>query len=479
MALISIRRILLGAVAGLAAVSASCDGEGPPRAEPVARVLVVGMDGLEWSVLQPLLVEGKCPNLRALIERGSFGRLATLNRTLSPLVWTTIATGRLPRDHGITNFLKPPTRPGEPGQVFTSADRRVPAIWNLADRYGLSTNMFGWFITWPVEPVRGLAVSGSSSSALSDANWKPALAPSVPHQVHPLAREAEIMAEVERVSTREEIARLAREKVYGPIPAGVLDKRHEEIKQQTLWSLSADATYFALARREIAERPADLNLVYFGGTDVAGHRYWREYRPEGFRYSNGAEADRLLAKVLPNYYEWVDEMLGQLVQAAGPDTTVFVLSDHGMHEHSTDKPDELGMTGHHLDAPPGVVIAAGPGIVRQGGVERLLAGDAPPLHGSVVDMAPTLLALLGIPGGRDMGRAYLPILEPGPARDKAKLPLIETHDAFFKPAAPVAVPRELDESFIEKFGSIGYLDLELPDMADEIVVPVEDSAPPR
>jgi hypothetical protein len=62
---------------------------------------MVGMDGLEWSVLRPLLQAGKCPNLASLMKRGSFGRLGTLSLTLSPVVWTTIATGKTPDRHRI------------------------------------------------------------------------------------------------------------------------------------------------------------------------------------------------------------------------------------------------------------------------------------------------------------------------------------------------------------------------------------------
>jgi hypothetical protein len=453
---------------------AACSEPPAPAPRAAARVLIVGGDGLEWTVLRPLLQAGRCPNLRRLMDAGSFGRLATLDRTLSPVVWTSIATGKLPQEHGILDFLD------SQGREFTSSRRAVRALWNIADRAGLSTNMFGWFVTWPVEPIRGVAVSGSSSAALIDENWKPTLLPGAESQVHPPELTAQVMALAEAAGARETVLALARDKVYGELPEGLLDERQLRIRKQTLWSIQSDATYHAVARRMLAERPADLNLVYFGGPDVVGHRYWRQYEPEVYAWREDPAADAALAGVIPRYYEWFDEMLGELIEAAGPDTTVLVVSDHGMHAVSTEAPNELGTTGHHLDGTPGVIVAAGPGIVQQGDVEYFLRTGGLPTHGSVVDVAPTVLALLGIPAGRDMaGRAYRPMLAPGPALDAAlTLPLVETHDAGFRPPAVVAMPAAMSTNLREKFGQLGYT-LVAPDDTDaHVVMPPEDREPP-
>jgi hypothetical protein len=462
-------------VALVALCLGACGGApSAPQTRPVARVLVVGADGLEWSVLRPLLQDGHCPNLRRLMEAGSFGKLATLDVTLSPVVWTSIATGKLPKDHGILEFLDPE------GREYTSSRRAVRALWNIADRYGLSTDMFGWFVTWPVEPVRGVAVSGSSSSALIDQNWKPALLDGVEGQVHPPDLTARVMAIAERAGTRERVLELAREEVYGELPEGLLDAEQERIRQQTLWSIQADATFYELARTLFEEHPADLNLVYLGGTDVVGHRYWRQHEPEAYAWQGDPAADAALAGVIPRYYEWFDEMLGGLLEAVGPDVTVLVLSDHGMHAIATDAPNEFGTTGHHLGGiSPGVIVAAGPGIAQQGDVDYFLRTGGLATHGSVVDVAPTVLALLGIPAGRDMaGRAYRPILAPGPALENAKLPPVETHDTGFRPPELVTMPAEMGENFKEKFGQLGYLALDPTDGEARVVVPDdEDPAP--
>src|SRR5258705_5349416 len=196
------RRLILALCATLAVACVRA-----PTAHPAARVLVIGVDGLEWSVLRPLLQEGRCPNLRALMERGSFGKLETMHPPLSPIVWTTIGTGRRPEEHGILGFTDDELR----GKAYTSSQRRVPAVWNIADRYGLTSDVFGWWITWPAEAIRGVMVSGSSSAALVDDNWKPALIPGIPRQVQPPSLLGQAFAIAAKAGAIEELRSLARE----------------------------------------------------------------------------------------------------------------------------------------------------------------------------------------------------------------------------------------------------------------------------
>jgi hypothetical protein len=476
-------KILLPALAVLAAAALACSRSGEPtaaqpepaaRATPAARVLVVGADGLEWSVLRPLLAAGRCPNLRALMERGSFGRLATMTPTLSPILWTTIATGKVPEQHGIQGFTDAALR------QYTSSDRRVAALWNIADRHGLASNVLGWWITWPAEAVRGRIVSGTSSSALVDANWKPALLPGAPRQVHPESATAEVMALAETAGALAEVQRLAREEVFGELPDAALGSVEKRLIRETLWSIQSDTTTCAIARAMLAAHPADLNLVYFGAPDVVGHRFWRYHEPAAYRWPGDPAVDELwkeiapesaplaeilageegalaLARVIPSTYEWLDEMLGELIEAAGADANVIVLSDHGMHAVSTDQPEPRFLTGHHLDGTPGVIVAAGPSIVRQGGVTEFLEGAQPPACGSVLSIAPTILALLGIPPARDMPeRAHAAILR-GTARESASLAPVPTHDAGYRPAPRVEMPEEMRASFLERYEALGYV----------------------
>ena len=93
---------VLGVAIAIAAVGLAC---APPLETPaVDRVLLLGIDGLDWRILEPAMESGRVPNLARLRDRGAAGPLATLLPTYSPIVWASVATGRGPRAHGIDFF---------------------------------------------------------------------------------------------------------------------------------------------------------------------------------------------------------------------------------------------------------------------------------------------------------------------------------------------------------------------------------------
>jgi len=394
-----------------------------------------------------------------------------------------MATGKLPQHHGIHNFLD------KQGQVYTSGRRAVPALWNLAHDHGLSSNVFGWWLTWPVEEVDGMMISGTSSGAMVNANWKPALLPDAPRQVHPPSLETEVLELVAGLGTRERAEKVAAERVFGDIPPedlGFVEK--QLLIPETMWSVQSDDTYAHLALKYLAESPADLNMVYFGGTDVSGHRFWRYYEPEIFDWPDKPEADRIaaeklapyfpgnsfkhlrellatpagdamLAEVIENYYAWMDDVLGQLLEAMGEDVTVLIVSDHGMHASATNLPNAGFITGHHQDGAPGVIIAAGPGIKQQGDVEGFIATGAIGARGSVLNVAPTVLTLLGIPVDEQMAKhgAYKPMLTEE-ALSLAAVPAVESYDLGFRRIdVTERVSDAMNDAFKEKFQQLGYI----------------------
>ena len=71
------------------------------------KLLVIGWDAADWKVINPLIQDGKMPALKKLMERGVFGNLKTLDPPLSPMLWTSMATGVRPYKHGIGGFVEP------------------------------------------------------------------------------------------------------------------------------------------------------------------------------------------------------------------------------------------------------------------------------------------------------------------------------------------------------------------------------------
>ena len=156
----------------------------PPHATPP--LLLIGVDGADWHYLEPLIARGQLPHFAALRERGAWGPLASFKPTLSPLVWTTLVTGKLPAEHGVEDFLMhtvdgvaaalPRLRlPAGIGAATLekqlrdrrlirespvgSEARRVPTLWNIATAHASRMAVVHWWATTNPEPVLGALIS--------------------------------------------------------------------------------------------------------------------------------------------------------------------------------------------------------------------------------------------------------------------------------------------------------------------------------
>src|ERR1700709_2311201 len=99
------------------------------------RLLVVGWDAADWKVIDPLLARGELPNVARLVREGVRGNLATLYPALSPMLWTSIATGKRPGKHGIHGFTEP-TPDGLAVRPVSNLGRKTKAFWNILNQHG-------------------------------------------------------------------------------------------------------------------------------------------------------------------------------------------------------------------------------------------------------------------------------------------------------------------------------------------------------
>ena len=145
------------------------------------KVIVLGWDAADWKVIFPLIEQGKMPNMKIFLEKGVHGKIKTLDPPLSPMLWTSIATGVRADKHGISGFIEP-TPDGERLRPVTSTSRRVKAIWNILNQEGYKSNVVAWWPTNPVEPINGVMVSNLFQIA-SKSIEEPWISP--PESVHP------------------------------------------------------------------------------------------------------------------------------------------------------------------------------------------------------------------------------------------------------------------------------------------------------
>lgn len=444
--------LLVGLITLILLLTSGC-GE---SANPEARCLLIGLDGLEMDVMMPLLEKGELPHLKKLIDRGVFGYLRTFEPTLSPVVWTTIATGKNPHEHKVTGFVDPNTN-----GPFTSNARKGKAVWNIVSDYGLQCNVTGYWITWPAEKINGHMVSQISAQKQVSDIWKGMLYEGRKNATHPEAFIKELWPEVEVFQTAEYIEQEVYPRVYGDTTDLNPSYHVQNLISQSNWSLAGDLVFNESAKYLLANHPADLDIVYLGGTDVIAHRFWCFRDPELYNYEIPI-AKRyvdILGDTIDNYYKVADQMVGDLVALVPENTRIMIVSDHGMHADFLDGMDrgkQTTFSAHHLDAPSGIVIAAGEGIRTTG---MPASKDDFEVLGTVFDVTPTLLYLLDIPIGRNMksGKVMKGLVTDALLQSRA-IAHIDSHDVDFRPPTSSRSSRKGDKDFIERFEALGYID---------------------
>ena len=347
------------------------------------RVLLVGWDAADWRVIQPLLEAGQMPNLRRLIESGAKSQISTLHPPLSPMLWTSIATGKRPFKHGIHGFSEP-SGDGRGIQPVTNLARKSKALWNILHQSDLRSIVVGWWPSHPAEPIRGVMVSDHYHRANRplEEGW-----PLAPNVVHP----PELAATLAALRMHPDLLTPRDVEPFIPL-ASQIDQDHDQRLALFLRTLAECMSINSAAAWLLEHRPWDFFAVYFDSIDHFSHGFMRYHPP---RQSWISEQDfELYHNVVPMAYQFHDQMLGTLLEKAGHDTTVILMSDHGFH------PDHLrpasipdipaGPAIEHRDF--GIFVISGPGIQRK----ELLYGP------SVLDVAPTILALYGLAVGHDM-----------------------------------------------------------------------------
>ncbi len=251
-------------------------------------LLVVGIDGGEWKVIERLWAQGDLPNLKALANRGVRTQLKTAYNS-SPVIWTTIATGVVPKRHGITDFVVPTAQGDLP---VSSGLRKVPALWNMTTTGRQNAAVLGWWASWPAEAIRGVLVSDRILLDLP-----------------------------KRVSPPEMLARFEKARILAEKEPSLFGLEEESERR--------DRSMSFFARELLAQGDLDLMLLYFRSPDVVSHKAWKYFEPEAFAPIDPAELAANRERV-PNVYRAVDVEIGKLLEIS-PDANVLVISDHGFH----------------------------------------------------------------------------------------------------------------------------------------------------
>lgn len=394
---------------------------------PARRVALIGWDAADWNLIHPLLDRGLLPNLQLLVEHGVMGNLAVMAPALAPVLWTSMVTGHTAERHGIAGFMEPDPVMGKPRTVASTA-RTCKALWNILSQSGLRSVVVNWFASQPAEQIRSAVVS----SAFRTLPPAPGLEWPVPAgSVHPAALADEL------AGLRVTPADLTGDDLRPFLPMlPNIDQEQDRRPLALATTLARNITVHAAATWLMEQEPWDFLAVYYDTIADAARTFLPYHQPkrEGI-----ADCDfEFYREVMNGVYCFQDMMLGRLRQLAGEDT-VFLLLSPATSDGAESFFEWAGKRGP--------IVISGPGVRR----DELVFGAR------VLDIAPTVLALLGLPAGEDMrGRVLAEAF--GSSLETARISSWEdvTGECGMPPATDVDPSEEA--ALVAQLMALGYLE---------------------
>jgi len=416
-------------------------------AAPSPKVMIIGLDGADWDIIRPLLEQDKLPHLASMIREGSTGVFHTVRPTKSPVIWTSIGTGKTMLKHGVLDWRY--IKKNNIEVPYSADDIRVKFVWEILGGSQFTTGTVNWFCTFPAHPVNGFLVSDRYTQSVDGyiecdgITFPPDLYPKIyPKTVRFADEKYRDLIEKEKLPHYLQLAR----RRFDSIPEQ-LERQLRFFRRFFLQDKSVENTALYL----LNEVPVDFFAVYFRLIDTTSH-FASMFLEENLRTlwiqdnenlggpspATAAELNHNMAEILAPVYSYMDAVVGRLKAASPPDTTFFIVSDHGFNFSTS------GYNHYETpEIPHGIIIISGRGVKPGSKLNNV----------SIYDLIPTVLSLYGIPVGEDMDGKI--IQEAFSRRLKAET--IPTHETSDQRPSSQEVPRELDEKVLEELRSLGYI----------------------
>jgi predicted AlkP superfamily phosphohydrolase/phosphomutase/Tfp pilus assembly protein PilF len=337
------------------------------------RVAIFAIDGADWELLSELAGDGVIPNLKALSKGGTTGSMQTIQPMVSPMVWTSVATGLSPDRHGVIDFVDRSTR-----QPADAHSRRSPALWDVSEAFGRHAMVVNWWTAWP--PT-------SADTFTFDAPVE-----MLPDSVSP----ARSIARAHQVEVPVDTIRYDQVRRFLTVSPNDFDQSIEKNDPHDPVIIFRNVLAKTWTDHRVAvnlynqEQPL-LLMMNYDGTDTVNHLFAPFHPP--YREDVSTDGYRKYWAAVSNYYSEVDRMIGEWMNVLPADTTVIVMSAYGFRwgkNRPTQIPNGASALADHRN--PGIFIAFGNHVAKSGGMHVA----------SIYDIAPTVLAILGLPQSNDM-----------------------------------------------------------------------------
>lgn len=266
------------------------------------RVLVLGLDGATWTLLDPLLAQNKLPTLGKLAGGGSRAVLRSCIQPSSEQAWSAFATGKQNGKFGLYGFYQR-ARHSYALEYINASHRRAATLWRILSDRGKRSVVVNVPLTFPVEPINGALVSGLMTPGLASRFTYP---PALKSELLQTLGEYIIDVDIER----------------GESDAGSLEQLVERVRRMSElqtrafeWLLDQNADW-------------DFGMLVHRAPDILCHKFWRYQDPTHPLYNQQEAAQ--WGNVINDAFRYLDALHARLLERfADERTTVIVLSDHG------------------------------------------------------------------------------------------------------------------------------------------------------
>jgi len=357
------------------------------------KVLLIGWDAADWKIIWPLIAKGEMPALKKLMSKGVYGNISTMNPPYSPMLWSSVATGKTPDKHGVLGFVE--VMPQLKGiRPVTANSRKVRAIWNILHYKGYKSNLVGWWPSFPAEPINGVVVSDKFQKVHKNPKKKN---PIQKGTIHPesLVKSLQDL----RMFPHEVTAA----HILPCIPKASEINQEKDIRLQSFAKILAENTsVHATSTNLMRNTEWDFMAVYYDLIDHFCHTFMKFHPPKLKEVP--LNLYEIYKDAVVSAYKIQDMMLERTMQLVDDDTTIIVMSDHGFesgHRRILKMPKYPAAPAlEHRQF--GIFVAAGPNIKQNEKIYGL----------GLIDIAPTILNMFDLPVGEDMdGKVALDIFK--------------------------------------------------------------------
>lgn len=260
------------------------------------KVLIIGLDGVNFDLIKPLVKEGRLPTLRRFLENGTHGVLLSTHQSNNPQAWTSFMTGKNAGKHGIFDFVEPV--PNSYDVRFINASYRSgKTLWRIISDVGGKVGVLNVPMTFPAEDVNGCFISGCDSPGLTQAS------------VYPSGLLQEINETVGSYILEPGVTGF----IYKGMRDLALSKMYESIENR-----------FQTAKYLLKNKEWDFFTVVFTSIDLMHRKFINPNHPH-----YDPEDKEGFGNAICSVYQKLDKALNDLINEVSEDVTILIMSGHG------------------------------------------------------------------------------------------------------------------------------------------------------